>query len=132
MAHVSIPRGIVAPVLLWALVGCAHVAKSADGGGGYETITEEEIAKVEAVNAYDIILKTHANFLSYRGRTSFYNTSSPDPNVYVDDVAYGPTSILKTIPAAQVATIRLYRAWEATYKFGTGNMGGVIEVYTKH
>ena len=27
---------------------------------------------------------------------------------------------------------RLYRAWEAGTRFGSGNMGGVIEVYTKH
>jgi hypothetical protein len=31
----------------------------------------------------------------------------------------------------QIATIRLYRSWEATTKFGAGNMGGVIEIITR-
>ena len=94
-------------------------------------ITEDEISEVEAQSAYDIIKKLRANFLSYRGETSFYDTSSPEPTVYVDDQMYGPIGVLASIPAQQVASIRLYRAWEATTKFGTGNMGGVIAVYTK-
>lgn len=37
----------------------------------------------------------------------------------------GPARVLPS------RTLDLYRAWEATTKFGTGNMGGVIEVTTK-
>ena len=51
--------------------------------------------------------------------------------LYVDDQAYGPISSLKTIPAIHITSIRLYRAWEATTKYGQGNMGGVIAVSTK-
>src|SRR6266550_1196645 len=47
-------------------------------------ITEEEITASGAVTAYDAIKKLHANFLSYRGRTTLNNTSSPDPTVYLD------------------------------------------------
>jgi hypothetical protein len=39
--------------------------------------------------------------------------------------------MLRNIPASQVSTIRLYRAWEATTKFGTGNMSGVIAITTR-
>lgn len=39
---------------------------------------------------------------------------------------------LKNIQASDVATIRVYRASEAATRFGAGNVGGVIEVYTKH
>jgi hypothetical protein len=45
---------------------------------------------------------------------------------------FGQIASLRTIPASQVSTIRLYRAWEAATKFGTGNMGGVIAVTTRH
>jgi hypothetical protein len=73
-----------------------------------------------------------ANFLSYRGETSLNNRSSqPYPTVYVDGQPYGAIASLRTIPASQVATIRLYRSSEATTKFGTGNMGGVIAVTTR-
>lgn len=96
-----------------------------------EVISAEEIQHVNAVDAYDAIRKLRGNFLSYRGRTTLAGTSSADPTVYVDDQAYGPLSSLRNIPAAQISLIRLYRSWEAMQKFGSGNMGGVIAVYTK-
>jgi hypothetical protein len=96
-----------------------------------DVITEDEIATVNASNAYDIIKKLRANFLSYRGKTSMLGTSNADPTVYVDDQAYGPISSLRTIPASQVTSIRMYRSWDAKTKYGQGNMGGVIAVNTK-
>jgi hypothetical protein len=104
-------------------------------GGGPEAsqvITEDQIARTDATTAYEAIKVIQPNFLVSRGQTSFYDTSSPLPNVYLDNVAYGSISTLTLIPARDIAMIRLYRSWEATYKFGTGNMGGVIEVVTKH
>jgi hypothetical protein len=98
----------------------------------HDVITEDDIATTHARTAYDVIKTLRANFLSYRGETSLYNTSSPLPTVYLDDQWYGPMPILASIPAEVVASIRMYRAWDATTKFGTGNMGGVIAVYTKH
>ena len=96
-----------------------------------EIITAEEIESVNARDAFDVIKKLRANFLSYRGKTSLMNTSSPEPIVFVDDQAYGPISSLRTIPASQIFSIRLYRSWEATQKYGTGLMGGVIAIDTK-
>ena len=99
-----------------------------------DLITSDEIEAsntASTATAYDVVKKLRGNFLSYRGRTSLKNTSSPDPTVYLDDQAFGPISSLRNIPASQVAYIRLYRSWEATTKYGMGNMGGVIAVATK-
>jgi outer membrane cobalamin receptor len=97
-----------------------------------QLITEQEIEASRAPTAYDAIQKLRANFLSYRGETSFdRNKSQPYPTVYVDGQEFGPLSSLRNIPASQVSTIRLYRSWEATTKFGTGNMGGVIAITTR-
>ena len=103
-------------------------------GVSRDVITAEEIEASRtssSASAYDVIKKLRGNMLSYRGRTSVKNTSSPDPNVYVDDQAFGPIAALRTIPASQIAFIRLYRSWEATTKYGNGNMGGVIAITTK-
>jgi hypothetical protein len=51
--------------------------------------------------------------------------------VFVDGVPYGELAALRNISARQVGQIRLYRAWEAQQKFGSGNAGGVIEVTTR-
>jgi outer membrane cobalamin receptor len=97
-----------------------------------QLITEEEVEASHAPTAFEVIQKLHANFLSYRGETSFNrSTSRPYPTVYVDGQEFGPIGSLRNIPASQISTIRLYRSWEATTKFGSGNMGGVIAITTR-
>lgn len=96
-----------------------------------QLITEEEIDASRAANALEVIQKLRANFLSYRGETSLKSESKPYPTVYLDGQEFGPINTLRTIPASQVSSIRLYRSWEATTKFGTGNMGGVIAITTR-
>ena len=115
------------------LQACAHSQPAAIARPRYEAhvITEAEIIEADVASAYDVIRKLRANFLTYRGRTNFRGTSASEPRVYVDDQPYGALSSLRTIRSVQVAEIRLYRAWEATTKFGTGNMDGVIAVTTR-
>lgn len=97
-----------------------------------QLITEDEVEGSRAATAYEVIQKLRANFLSYRGETSFDKTKSqPYPDVYLDGQEFGPIQTLRTLPAAQISTIRLYRSWEATTKFGSGHMGGVIAVTTR-
>jgi len=122
------------PGLLILVLGlaCAPATTRTRGAADPQLITEEEVEASRAPTAYEVIQKLRANFLSYRGETSFNrNNSQPYPTVYLDGQQYGPLSILRNIPASQVSTIRLYRSWEATTKFGTGNMGGVIAITTR-
>ena len=97
-----------------------------------QLITEDEIDASRAASAYEVIQKLRANFLTYRGETSLTKgQSTPYPTVYVDGMEFGPITSLRNIPASEISTIRLYRAWEATTKYGTGNMGGVIAISTR-
>jgi len=114
--------------------GCSGNKVDSGPGISRDTITAEEIEasrSSSSASAYDVIKRLRGNFLSYRGRTSVKNTSSPDPTVYVDEQAFGPIASLRNIPASQIALIRLYRSWEAATRYGTGNMGGVIAISTK-
>jgi len=52
-------------------------------------------------------------------------------HVFVDDTYYGDIDTLKTIPASQLAEVRFYQSYEAQYKFGSGHMGGVVQLITK-
>lgn len=97
-----------------------------------QLISEDEIEASRAPTAYEAIQKLRANFLTYRGETSLNRKQSqPYPMVYVDGQEFGPIASLRNIPASQVSTIRLYRSWEATTMFGTGNMAGVIAIATR-
>lgn len=124
-------RASVLCLLLAGSASACSLQRRASDGGSPEFITEQEVRQSRASNAYEVVRRLRGNFLSNRGATSLLNTSSPEPTVYVDGVPWGPPAALRNIPAEQVATIRLYRAWEATTKFGSGNMGGVIEVATR-
>lgn len=124
-------RSLAGVVVPFCLIACAHTQTLSQSSLRADQISEEEIAASSASNAYEAVKKLRANFLSFRGKTSLLGTSDADPTVYVDDQAYGPISSLRTIPASQISSIRLYRSWEATSKFGMGNMGGVIAVLTK-
>ena len=115
-----------------AAIACGHPRLDPIEAGGPQLITQDQIEHSQAITAYDAIQKLRANFLSYRGETSLNNRGSqPYPSVYLDGQPYGAIASLRTIPASQVATIRLYRSSEATTQFGTGNMGGVIAVTTR-
>lgn len=119
-----------ATLVLCLSTACAHAKYERLNAS--DIITEEDIAKVNVRTAYDAVVRIHANFLTRRGATSLLGTSNPEPNVYLDDVWIGAVAQLRNIQASDVASIRLYRAWEASTRFGAGHMGGVIEVYTKH
>ena len=118
-------------IVPFVLLGCATSGVHPRGSYDANLITEDEIVASHTTTAYDAIHKLRGNFLSERGLTSLYNTSSPMPTVYLDGQRYGEISILRSIPAEVVATIRLYRAWEATTRYGTNNMGGVIAITTR-
>jgi hypothetical protein len=121
--------GVVASL---AVQACAHTPVDGSARGHQPLlITETEIVEANVANAFDAIRMLRANFLTHRGQTSLRSASSSDPRVYVDDQPYGGLSSLRLIPSAQIAEIRLYRGWEATTKFGTGNMDGVIAVTTR-
>jgi hypothetical protein len=127
-----VPVRLLAMLLPVVLAACVRPSSHAPGAYDSQVITEDEIAASRATNALEAIQKLRANFLTYRGETSLYpGASTPYPTVYVDDQFYGAISLLKTIPAMQITSIKLYRSWEATTKYGTGKMGGVIAVTTR-
>ena len=124
----------LSPIIFAALSACSSPRLAPDTRPNPQLITEEEVlAALGATTAYELIHNLRPNFLTYRGEMSFdKRTSTPYPNVYVDDQPFGSISILQSIPASDVSTIRLYRSGEAMTKYGTGNAGGVIAISTRH
>lgn len=127
------PRPSLLSILLIAALGACTRAPYTDPSlaPDREIITQDEIEASHGGSAYDVIRKLHGNFLSYRGRTSIKDTVTSMPMVFMDDQVYGPISVLRNIPASQIAEIRLYRAWEATIKYGSGLPGGAIAIYSR-
>ena len=96
-------------------------------------ITENEIDSAHAFNAYEAVYKLRPRFLTSRGKLSLDPSVAPAlPNVYVDDMFYGDVSTLRGIAAGSIESIKFYDPASAQYKFGHGNMAGVIGITTKH
>ena len=126
-----VPRWVVGLVLVTA-AACSHPRLGPGEISNSQVITEDEIAAIHASNAYEVIHKLRANFLTDHGQTGFNRTTANTyPTVYLDDQEFGPISTLSTIPAADIAMIRLYRVAEANAKYGTHNPTGVIAITTK-
>ncbi|MGZ5493552.1 MAG: TonB-dependent receptor plug domain-containing protein [Thermoanaerobaculia bacterium] len=123
-------RWLLALVSL-VLVACSPPRLGPGVINDFQLITEEEIDASRGANAFEVIRKLRANFLTYRGETSVKGESTPYPTVYLDGQQFGPIETLRTIPASQISSIRLLRSWEATTRYGTGNMGGVIAISTR-
>jgi len=73
------------------------------------------------------------SMLATRGRFSPADSSEAGarPKVVVDGVAYGAIENLANLNAVSVGEIRYIGATDATTRFGTGYVGGVILVTTK-
>ena len=127
-----VARWVTALTLVVA-IGCSHPKLGPGEAYDPQVITEDEIVASHATNAFDVIHKLRSNFLTNRGQTELNRTTGNSyPVVYLDDQEFGPISTLSTIPAAQIAMIRLYRVSEANAKYGTHNMTGVIAITTRH
>ena len=114
------------------LIGCTHANTAVAPGGDPMVITQVQIEPLHATNAYDIVSALQSNFLHSRGRESSDPRVPPIPlRVYIDDTFYGDVNSLREIGIEQIEEIRLFQSYEAQYKFGTGNSGGVIQVITK-
>ena len=119
-------------LLFLAAISACSPSRLGHAGQDSQLITEDEVVASLGTTAYEVIHHLRPNFLSYRGETSFDRSKSrPYPNVYVDDQVFGPMSILRSIPASDVSSIRLYRSSEAMTRFGQGNAGGVIAISTR-
>ncbi len=122
----------LAPAAMLAILGCA-TATSRPGkflGQSRNVITRQEILDTDARDALSLVRRLRGEFLSNRGRTSLTVNTPSLPVVYLDNVLLGGAEYLATIRPADIAEIRLYRAWEAGQKFGAKATSGVIQVIT--
>jgi hypothetical protein len=121
------------PVMAALALACASAGHRTGPGLAHDPnlITADEIAKLNAMTAYDVVKRLRPQFLVSRGTTSIVDTRPTTPVVYLDGIRYGDVSSLVGIEASHVATIRYITGPEAQQRFGSDNVGGAILVTTK-
>lgn len=117
----SLTGSLLATVLLLASVAC--------GGRGTvrgpsNVITREQISSLPDLTAYEIIERLRPRWF----RSQAANFSGPiPPVVYVDD----RRGSLAGIRSTYIERIEHLNSRDATTRYGTGHMGGVIRVVTR-
>jgi len=95
-------------------------------------VTREELAEVGSGSVYDAIVRRHGLFLKDRGRTSIYGKNIPRAVVFIGDTEYGVIETMRNLPAERYESVRYYPDTEASAKFGSQYMGGVIQLIPRY
>lgn len=96
-----------------------------------DRIVPSELLDVVADNAYDIVRQLRPQWLRSRGPMSVMEPQGELPSVYVDNMRYGDLEVLQDIPIIEILEIRFISGPDATTRWGTGVVAGVIEVIRK-
>jgi hypothetical protein len=119
-------------LLVTLLAACTSATASRTRqGGDRDVLAAEEIELSNVSTLHEAIQVLRPHFFFSRGRTSLRAANNPLPVVIVNGVPQATFESLRGISARDVRYVRFLSAPEATTRFGTGYMAGVIEVVLK-
>lgn len=128
-------KALVAMAASLVLCACASTGGRAGAQSPREAdrISPEEIQSQPAGTAYDAVQRLRPNWLRGRSATLAGGTTATVhlPSVFVDNVYFGSLQSLRQFNLDSVSEILFSSASEATTRYGTGYLGGVIHVHTK-
>jgi hypothetical protein len=121
------------------LVGALTGATACASGGGVRSnsspneITREDIAaNPDASTAMDLVRRIRPRWVTTsRTRTFGSGGADVEPVVVLDGVRFGSADSLTQINLINVIRIRYLNSNDATTLYGTGYMGGAIQVFTR-
>lgn len=114
------------------LVACTSAATTRERRPGDQNLlAAAEIERSSAGTLHEAIQLLRPHFLFSRGRSSLRAPNSQRPTVVVNSVPQASFESLRSISARDVEYVRFLSAAEATTRFGTGYINGVIEVVLK-
>lgn len=141
----------MAAAALAVLAACASAGTgTASGAGGRDLILADEIARSGAADAFSLVQALRPQWLRVRGdqgrgstirmgstdpqsgeTTISEGSSSPSPNVYLNNARMGTADALRQIPTANLRYVRWFTPAEANLRWGAGNSHGAILVSTE-
>lgn len=129
IAFGRIGRGLVVVVL--STVACTSTGRVSSAGelGSLDAITREQIDPTDK-DAFDVVLRLRPVWLRPRGRASLTTEERSYAAVFLDDVFYGSVDSLRGISSDEIDRIYFMNASDATTRYGTGYLAGIIHVRT--
>ena len=134
MIKLSVVPWLPSFALLLALSAGCHQKSPADSQYRVNpnVVTRAELAEVGTGSVYDAIVRRHGLFLKDRGRTSIYGKNIPRAVVFIADTEYGVIETMRNLPADRYEMVRYDPDTEASSKFGSQYMGGVIQLIPRY
>jgi hypothetical protein len=91
-------------------------------------ISQEEIHRSSATNAYDLIRTLRPHWLRGRGTKSIKYEQASYPVVYVNGARHGGIGSLSTISVENITRIRFLNAGDASNQLGMNHPSGAIMI----
>jgi hypothetical protein len=123
----------IALFLSVALSACASSPGTGGPRGATDLLTAEQLDQLgPGVSAYDALERLRPTWLRDRGTNSLSASSMGDtmPRLHVDS-AQLPLDALRSMRTSDIQFIRFMDARDATTRYGTGYVNGLIEVTTR-
>ena len=112
--------------------GCSSPGRHVGALASRNIITADEIARVNATTALEAIQRLQPTMLTkHRGPSSLHLEAESQIIVYVDGTRFGGIESLGLIQATSILEIRFLSASEATFRYGTGNSAGAIDITSR-
>ncbi len=112
------------------ITACGPV-RGLPGGRSGTVLTRSQIRSVPDGSAISVLRLLRPRWLEARIQATPSDPNPVYPRVYLDHIFYGEIESLYQIPSNSIERIEFLRALDATTRYGTGHMGGVIRVTTR-
>jgi hypothetical protein len=120
------------PLLLCIVLPACSSAATAGGETvrrDPNVVTAEELADLTELSVFDALQRLRPSWVRSRGATSVMGGDGL-PVVMVNNVTHDSIDILRQLRSAEVSVMRFVSGVDATTRFGTGYVNGLIEVTT--
>jgi len=125
----TLTRGSGLALLLVLAAACSTTGGSG-GGGNPDLITREQVEMLPEGTAFTVIQRFRSSWLRARTQGSFGSTEPAYAMVFVDEMRYGEINSLSRISSTEIESIQYISATDATTRYGTGYLGGIIRINT--
>jgi hypothetical protein len=122
-------RASVFALFALLLAGCSSTG-AASGGGSPNRITQEQIAELPEGTAFTVIQRYRSGWLRPRTQGTLGNPEPAYAEVFLDQLHFGDINSLQRISSTQIQSIEYISATDATTRYGTGYLGGIIRINT--
>ena len=119
-------------IVLCALFAAACSSTGGGGGSGNpDLITLEQIEALPEGTAFSVVQRYRSSWLRARTQATFGNPTPAYAEVFLDEMRFGDINSLGRINSSSIESIEYISATDATTRYGTGYMGGIIRINTR-